>query len=95
VMYLGKIVEQTRSDDLFSHPRHPYTRALLSAVLSTEGDQDQIVLEGEVPSPMDIPSGCCFRTRCYKVQERCASVVPVLEEKTPNHWVACHFPESG
>lgn len=94
VMYLGKIVEQASSDDLFSHPRHPYTRALLSAVLTTERDQDQIVLEGEVPSPMDIPSGCCFRTRCYKARELCVSHVPVFEEKIPNHWVACHFPES-
>jgi oligopeptide transport system ATP-binding protein len=94
VMYLGKIVEQASSDELFCHPRHPYTRALLSAVLATERVQDEIVLEGEIPSPMDIPSGCCFRTRCYKARELCTSHVPVFEEKAPNHWVACHFPES-
>ncbi|MFQ5857320.1 MAG: ABC transporter ATP-binding protein [Anaerolineae bacterium] len=91
VMYLGKIVELADCDKLFSNPKHPYTRALLSAVLATERDQEEIVLEGEIPSPTAIPSGCRFRTRCYMAEEMCAQVEPPWEQKGDGHWVACHF----
>jgi oligopeptide transport system ATP-binding protein len=111
VMYLGKIVELADRRHLFSTPRHPYTHALLSAVLTKERADGkhpaddkyppdtrypaEILLEGEIPSPTAIPSGCRFRTRCYLAQEICAQVEPPWEEKGDDHWVACHFAEGG
>ena len=91
VMYLGKIVELADRKDLFSAPRHPYTHALLSAVLTTERGGEQIVLEGEIPSATAIPSGCRFRSRCHMAREICAQVEPPWEERGNGHWVACHF----
>ncbi len=93
VMYLGSIVEQTTRSELFRNPRHPYTRALLSAVLpNASGERTQrIHLKGDIPNPINRPSGCRFRTRCPHAQELCKQEEPVLQEKSPGHWEACHF----
>ena len=96
VMYLGVVVEKASRRALFRTPRHPYTRALLSAVPTrrSSGRSERIRLEGDVPSPIDIPSGCRFHTRCAYAQERCRVEVPKLVEKAPGHWEACHFDTS-
>jgi oligopeptide transport system ATP-binding protein len=93
VMYLGVIVEKASRLELFENPRHPYTRALLSAVLSGSRDikVDRIRLEGDIPNPINKPTGCRFRTRCSFAKEICGELEPVLEEKSPGHWEACHF----
>ena len=93
VMYLGKLVELADSDELFDNPIHPYTKALLSAVPvpdpSAEKQRQHQVLQGEVPSPMNPPSGCVFHPRCPLAVDSCREVIPPLEEKRPGHWVAC------
>ncbi|MEV0223275.1 dipeptide ABC transporter ATP-binding protein [Streptomyces sp. NPDC050704] len=101
VMYLGRIVEIADRDDLYENPRHPYTRALLSAVPeATAADvpsRERIRLTGDVPSPIHPPSGCRFRTRCWKATERCASETPALVRAEGNgagHLTACHYPEA-
>jgi len=93
VMYLGAIVEKTDRISLFRNPRHPYTRALLSAVLMDSSDQpvERIRLQGDIPSPIDRPTGCRFRTRCQFAQDKCSQEEPELTEKSPGHWEACHF----
>ncbi|SFJ88578.1 oligopeptide transport system ATP-binding protein [Amycolatopsis sacchari] len=95
VMYLGSVVETAPTSELFSHPRHPYTRALIDAVPDTTpaGARDQIVLKGDIPSPLNVPSGCRFRTRCPWARERCATEAPQLRETDGAGLVACHFAE--
>jgi oligopeptide/dipeptide ABC transporter ATP-binding protein len=93
VMYLGKIVEQAPTVSLFEDVRHPYTRALFSAVLVAGPDrqEEEIVLKGEVPSPLNPPSGCHFHPRCPWVMPRCSQQEPALREVSPGHAVACHL----
>ncbi|MFC1848406.1 ABC transporter ATP-binding protein [Chloroflexota bacterium] len=95
VMYLGKIVEYATRKSLFEHTKHPYTQALLSAALpiSLDSDVKEILLEGEVPSPIDPPPGCHFHPRCFKAWDRCAIEAPILREIEPEHQVACHLYE--
>jgi peptide/nickel transport system ATP-binding protein len=96
VMYLGQVVERAGNMVLFEDPLHPYTQALLSAVPTVDLDQEakqrkRVILEGDVPSPVDPPPGCRFAPRCFRRQERCALESPLLSEVKPGHFAACHF----
>ena len=93
VMYLGRLVELTTATDLYADPQMPYTQALLSAIPDrADAGRQRIVLGGDVPSPLNPPSGCPFRTRCWRARARCEQEVPLLREVRPDHWAACHFP---
>ena len=98
VMYLGSIVELGNAEDIFTKPAHPYTQALISAVpipdVTKQGSRKRIVLSGDVPSPINPPSGCRFHTRCTIAQDRCKTERPALNSKANNRSVACHFPLS-
>lgn len=92
VMYLGRIVETGTAEDLYRRPSHPYTKVLLASAPHLGGAaQEPPMLDGDVPSPMNLPSGCAFRTRCPQATDRCAQERPSLAETTDGHWVACHL----
>ena len=93
VMYVGQLVEQAPTDQLFSTPLHPYTKSLLSAVPvpNPKAKRERILLRGDVPSPLNPPAGCVFHTRCPYVMERCKTVIPSNREIAPNHYVQCHL----
>jgi peptide/nickel transport system ATP-binding protein len=96
VMYLGHVMELAPREIIYAAPLHPYTHSLLSAVPipdpKLQKGRSRIMLEGDLPSPINPPSGCVFRTRCFQAQERCSAEVPPLIELAPGHFVACHFP---
>ena len=98
VMYLGKVMESAPTSNIFTHPRHPYTKALLSAVPipdpEIERKRERIILQGDLPSPMNPPAGCVFNTRCWKASDKCRSVVPEPVTIAPDHVIACHHPEN-
>jgi oligopeptide/dipeptide ABC transporter ATP-binding protein len=98
-MYLGKIVEIGEREQIFGAPSHPYTQALLSAIPNPDpagGARQRIILKGDLPNPLKPPSGCAFRTRCFKAQSICASEEPPpLEHTGTGHLTACHFAEVG
>jgi len=93
VMYLGRIVEIADADEVINHPMHPYTQSLISAIPIPDPNiartRQRIPLEGDVPSPLNMPSGCSFRTRCRYATERCAQECPKLTEVAPGHRIAC------
>ncbi len=96
VMYLGNMVELANKEDIFKDPRHPYTVALLSSIPTTDPDsaqKERIILEGNIPSPINPPTGCKFHTRCPMATEKCSRIAPTLQEVEPNHFVACHYTE--
>jgi oligopeptide/dipeptide ABC transporter ATP-binding protein len=97
VMYLGKVMESATTAELYGNPMHPYTKALLSAVPVPDPDRERtrerVVLQGDLPSPINPPSGCVFHTRCWKAQDKCKIEAPQPIALRPNHLVACHFPE--
>ena len=99
VMYLGKVMEEAEKVDLFTHPRHPYTKALLSAVPVADPikgrNRERIILQGDLPSPVNPPAGCVFNTRCWKAQDKCRTEIPQLMQigNDPSHRIACHYPE--
>lgn len=94
VMYLGRIVELAPGEEFVRNPRHPYTEALIAAIPIPDPtlDRKRIILPGDVASPLDLPSGCRFRTRCIYAKQKCTEIEPPFEEISPDHFVACHYP---
>ncbi len=94
-MYLGKMVELTERNELYRHPMHPYTQALLSSIPIPDPDEQdskkRIILQGEIPSPIDPPPGCRFKKRCRYAKPICGEQEPILKEISPKHFAACHF----
>ena len=97
VMYLGNMVELADTQEIFDHPLHPYTEALMAAIPTTDVDsgRELRILEGDIPSPVHPPEGCKFHTRCARCTEICRHAVPQWTEMAPGHFVACHHPLSG
>lgn len=97
VMYLGEIMELASTEEIFSNTKHPYTEALISAipVVKTSGETKRILLQGDIPSPVDPPAGCRFSTRCFKVKDICHKEHPELREVGKGHFARCHFPCEG
>lgn len=100
VMYLGKMVEVAHKEDLFTHPLHPYSEGLINSIPIPDPrlrkDKKDVLLQGDIPSPVNPPSGCSFHTRCPYATEKCKTVEPSLDEHKPGHFVSCHYPlESG
>ncbi len=96
VMYLGRLVELGTGDDVYHKPLHPYTQILIAAVPRPDPQYVRWVLvQGEVPSPLQAPSGCVFHTRCPYADAQCSQSVPLLREAAPAHWVACHHVKGG
>lgn len=95
VMYVGKIMEMADANELYQHPQHPYTEALMSAVPKPDPKRkrERILMHGDVADPSNPPSGCLFHPRCRYAQERCKTEVPAFREIKPDHWAACHFSE--
>lgn len=95
VMYVGKMMEMADANELYQHPQHPYTEALMSAVPKPDPTRkrERILMQGDVADPSNPPSGCLFHPRCRYVQERCKTEVPAFREVQPDHWAACHFSE--
>lgn len=97
VMYLGKVMEMAPTQELFNNPRHPYTKALLSAVPVADPkigrSRERIILQGDLPSPVNPPAGCVFNTRCWKAKDICRTEIPETIQVSPLQTVACHFPE--
>lgn len=95
VMYLGHVVELADSEEMYAGPLHPYTQALMSAIPLPdpiqERKKERIILQGDIPSPVNPPAACVFHTRCFKARPICSEVEPAFEEKRPGHWAACHF----
>ena len=98
VMYLGKIVETASAAEIYKNPKHPYTKALFSAIptIHPSKHKERIILQGDVPSPRDLPSGCYFHPRCWKAAAQCSDIHPaLLQTEAESHQVACHFPETN
>ena len=99
VMYLGRMVELADAEEIYDHPLHPYSRSLISAVPvpdpKTARENKRIVLSGDIPSPLNAPSGCPFRTRCPHACDKCAESMPELKDMGSGHFVACHLVEEG
>ncbi len=96
VMYLGKLFEMAKTEDLFHNPLHPYTEALMSAIPEADPSlvMKPIILTGEIPSPIDPPSGCTFHPRCRYSKDICSQAIPEWVELKPDHYVACHFADT-